>query len=110
MVGEICGTALDPRATFHHQRNVSQHSFEIEGQGIEKKLDQPLAPDASATLQVDLAPGEYTVYCPVADYYDRGMKRQIRVIPGADGPPSGIGPGGSPEVSPTTTPDASPSP
>ena len=34
-----------------------EHSFEIEGQGIEQQLEHHLKPGESMDLQVDLAPG-----------------------------------------------------
>lgn len=57
------------------------HSFEVEGQGIERKLDQPLQPNEQATLQVDLQPGRYRVYCPVDQHGARGMELQLTVTP-----------------------------
>lgn len=56
-----------------------EHSFEIEGQGIEESLDQNLQPGESATLTVDLEAGTYTVYCPVADHEDEGMTMELEV-------------------------------
>lgn len=56
-----------------------EHSFEVEGEGIEKALDRPLQPGQSAKLVVDLRAGTYKVYCPVADHEDRGMTRPLVV-------------------------------
>jgi uncharacterized cupredoxin-like copper-binding protein len=58
---------------------TEEHSFEIEGQGIEAGLDQHLQPGETATLEVDLAPGTYTVYCPVEDHADEGMRMDLTV-------------------------------
>jgi plastocyanin len=55
------------------------HSFEIEGQGVEEEFEQDLEPGESNTLQVDLAPGEYTVYCPVDDHRQQGMELTLTV-------------------------------
>ena len=55
------------------------HNFEIEGQGIEEELEQNLQPGATATLQVDLQPGSYTVYCPVANHREQGMELALTV-------------------------------
>lgn len=57
----------------------SEHNFEVEGQGIETELDQNLQPGESATLEVDLQPGTYEIYCPVADHADRGMQLELTV-------------------------------
>lgn len=59
------------------------HSFEVEGQGIEAKLDNPLPPGGTGTLQVDLQPGRYKVYCPVADHEEKGMSMPLVVTPPA---------------------------
>lgn len=56
-----------------------EHSFEIEGNGIEKTLDRPLQPAQSAKLVVDITAGTYKVYCPVADHEERGMTRALVV-------------------------------
>jgi plastocyanin len=56
-----------------------EHSFEIEGQGIEEELEHNLQPGETLTLQVDLAPGTYEVYCPVDDHRGEGMERDLTV-------------------------------
>lgn len=56
-----------------------EHSFEIEGQGLEAELDPHLQPGESGQLQVELAAGTYTVYCPVADHADQGMRLELTV-------------------------------
>src|SRR5918994_778501 len=50
-----------------------EHNFEVEGQGIEEELPENLAPGATGTLTVDLAPGTYEVYCPVGNHENLGM-------------------------------------
>src|SRR5687767_5186097 len=63
-------------------RNSGQrdHNFEIEGQGIEQKLPTSLKSGQSGTLEVDLRPGTYTVYCPVGNHAEEhGMTRQLTV-------------------------------
>jgi uncharacterized cupredoxin-like copper-binding protein len=42
-----------------------KHDFRIEGNGIKEKLKSNLKQGESGTLQVDLKPGKYKVYCPV---------------------------------------------
>ena len=63
-------------------RNAGQlpHNFEIEGQGIEKMLEEDLAAGASALLEVDLQPGTYRIYCPVGTHdKEHGMTTQLTV-------------------------------
>lgn len=54
------------------------HAFEIEGNGIEEKTDE-LTRGNSASLEVDLRPGTYTIYCPVNGHAQKGMRRTLRV-------------------------------
>ena len=56
-----------------------EHNFEIENEQMEKMLVSPIAPGATATMTVDLEPGTYEVYCPVADHEDRGMELMLEV-------------------------------
>ena len=57
-----------------------EHNFEIEGPGIEQKLETNLKAGQSGTLEVDLKPGTYQVYCPVRDHATkRGMTMQLTV-------------------------------
>ncbi|MGH9630889.1 MAG: cupredoxin domain-containing protein [Bryobacteraceae bacterium] len=56
-----------------------EHNFEIEGNGMERELDQNLKAGESGTLQVDLAPGTYKVYCPVGEHAPKGMTMQLTV-------------------------------
>jgi uncharacterized cupredoxin-like copper-binding protein len=56
-----------------------EHSFEIEGQGVEEELEENLQPGESGSLTVELAPGEYRVYCPVGDHAARGMELTLTV-------------------------------
>lgn len=55
------------------------HNFEIEGNGIEKKLPDNLTGGGNAALTVDLKPGTYTVYCPVKDHRKKGMELTLTV-------------------------------
>lgn len=56
-----------------------EHNIEIEGQGIEDALENNLKAGESATLQVDLQPGEYRVYCPVGNHAEEGMDMTLTV-------------------------------
>jgi uncharacterized cupredoxin-like copper-binding protein len=55
------------------------HGFEIEGNGIEKALKPRLKMGGSGSLQVDLKPGTYKVYCPVLGHKMRGMSFDLTV-------------------------------
>jgi uncharacterized cupredoxin-like copper-binding protein len=55
------------------------HNFEIEGNGIEAKLPSDVSRGDSATLDVDLKPGTYTVYCPVKGHKEKGMTTTLVV-------------------------------
>jgi uncharacterized cupredoxin-like copper-binding protein len=56
------------------------HNFEIEGQGIERKLPNDLRTGENGTLEVDLQPGTYRVYCPVNDHATKhNMEMQLTV-------------------------------
>lgn len=58
---------------------TEEHNFEIEGQGIEREFDAALQPGETETMQVDLEPGTYRVYCPVADHAEQGMEFDLTV-------------------------------
>lgn len=62
-----------------------EHNFEVEGQGMEEELAENLAPGGTGTLQVDLEPGTYEIYCPVGDHADRGMRMELTVQAGSGG-------------------------
>lgn len=62
-----------------------EHSFEIEGNGVEEELASHLQPGQNGTLTVDLQPGTYEVYCPVDDHRAQGMTMQLTVTPAAGG-------------------------
>ena len=68
------------KTTFHvTNAGTIDHSLEIEGQGIEEKLDHNLAPGEDAMLEVDLRPGTFDAYCPVDDHRSQGMEVQLTV-------------------------------
>lgn len=68
------------------QFNVSNvgavpHNFVIEGDGVAEQLTDNLPTRQTGTIEVDLQPGTYTVYCPVGNGAHRanGMERQLIV-------------------------------
>lgn len=54
------------------------HALEIEGNGIVAATDI-LSPGQSAELRVDLKPGAYKIYCPVANHEALGMVGTLTV-------------------------------
>ncbi len=60
------------------------HSFEIEGEGLEVALEAPVRGGETQQLYADLAPGSYTVYCPVDDHAEHGMTMQVTVVAAED--------------------------
>src|ERR1043166_339426 len=56
-----------------------EHTFAIKGEGIDQKLTPNPKPGQTATLQVDLKPGTYTITCPVDFHTMRGMKSTLTV-------------------------------
>jgi hypothetical protein len=60
---------------------AAPHNLVIEGEGISKRLANNLQPGQSGFLNVDLAPGTYTVFCPVGEGAHRanGMELTLTV-------------------------------
>ena len=81
-----------------------EHNFEIEGQGIEQVFPANLQPGETNTLQIDLKPGAYTVYCPVDGHRGQGMELTLTVTEAAAQatPPAEQSTGATPAVLPTT--------
>lgn len=73
---ELGQDSLNAGRTRFLVRNEGQyrHAFEIEGGGEEWETAE-LAPGADATLEAELRPGTYEVYCPVQD--ERGNHEQL---------------------------------
>lgn len=56
-----------------------EHNFEIEGQDLEQEFESNLSPGSTESMQVDLQPGTYEVYCPVGNHADIGMMMELTV-------------------------------
>jgi plastocyanin len=94
---EPASFSLEPGSyTFHVVNNGSVvHALEVEGPSGEVETED-LQPGAAADLDVDLSePGDYEIYCPVADHKGMGMEGTITV-----------GGGGTTTTDETTTEDS----
>jgi uncharacterized cupredoxin-like copper-binding protein len=70
------------KVTFNEQNNGQvTHSLEIEDvtPGHDQELEGDVAPGSSGTLTVDLKPGKYEFYCPIANHKEMGMEGEITV-------------------------------
>lgn len=56
-----------------------EHSFAIDGNGIERRLDVYLQPGGKSILKVNLKPGTYKIYCPVFGHLSRGAVGELKV-------------------------------
>jgi len=74
-------TLIGTGATTFNVTNTGNetHGFEIEGNGIEKALKPRLKKGENGSLQVDLKPGTYKVYCPVLGHKWHGMSLDLTV-------------------------------
>jgi iron uptake system EfeUOB component EfeO/EfeM len=59
------------------------HGFQVLGEGVDKGTPQ-IAAGQSASLTVNLKPGTYEVYCPMAENSHKmaGMSKKITVVAG----------------------------
>jgi uncharacterized cupredoxin-like copper-binding protein len=56
----------------------TQHALEIEGNGVEEETDT-LGPGDSGEVTVELAAGEYELYCPIDGHRANGMEGTLVV-------------------------------
>jgi plastocyanin len=59
----------------------TQHALEIEGNGVEEETDT-LSPGDSGEVTVELAAGEYELYCPIDGHRAQGMEGSLVVAGG----------------------------
>jgi uncharacterized cupredoxin-like copper-binding protein len=59
----------------------TQHALEIEGNGVEEETDT-LGPGDSGEVTVELAAGEYELYCPIDGHRANGMEGTLVVAGG----------------------------
>jgi uncharacterized cupredoxin-like copper-binding protein len=56
------------------------HGFEIEGADVEEEID-PFPAGRTQTLELELAPGTYEIYCQVPGHKELGMRSELIVKP-----------------------------
>lgn len=62
-------------------RGTATHNLFIEGPGVSRAADSPIAAKGSATVEVNFAAGTYVLYCPIADHRQKGEQVQVTVAP-----------------------------
>ncbi len=62
----------------------SQHALEVEGAGTEVETET-IGPGETAEVKVELAAGEYELYCPVGNHKELGMEGTVVVGGGGAG-------------------------
>ena len=73
-------TELKAGPTRFNVTNVgaAQHNLIIQGEGTDERLaEENLAPRTSASIELDLAPGTYTVFCPVGEGAHRANGMEV---------------------------------
>lgn len=61
-------------------QGTMDHGFEIEGPDLEEEID-PFPAGQTRSLELELAPGTYEIYCQVPGHEDLGMKGELIVKP-----------------------------
>jgi uncharacterized cupredoxin-like copper-binding protein len=77
---KLSNTSLRPGGIAFEAENKGKipHDLAIEGQGVERKT--PLIdPGKKATVEADLKPGKYKLYCTVPGHEQLGMKTDVTV-------------------------------
>ncbi len=70
---------------------TTTHSFEIQGNSMDKRLASDLAPGQNGTLEVTLTAGTYHAFCPIDSHQSLGMTMQITVSASGGGGGGGGG-------------------
>ena len=73
-----------PTAFLVRNEGRKNHSFKIQGPGIDDMLEAVVKPHETGNLRVTLQPGEYKVYCPIGSHAAKGMTRTLVVEPKGD--------------------------
>jgi len=75
--GDVTAKAGKVTVEFSNPSSVP-HAVEIEGDGVEEETETVTGEDAPP-ITVDLKPGTYEYYCPVAGHEEAGMKGTLTV-------------------------------
>ncbi len=62
-----------------HNAGKKAHSFEVKGNGIDKKFIASIDPGKTKVLHVNLKSGSYKVYCPLDGHEKKGMTQTLTV-------------------------------
>ena len=62
---------------------IQRHNLMIEGEGISRSLDANLDAGATASVDVTLAPGTYTLSCPIPTHREKGESVKLTIRPPA---------------------------
>ena len=62
------------------------HALEVEG-ADGKYETSDIAPGETATLDVELPKGSYTIYCPIGNHRDQGMEGTVSIAGGGGAAP-----------------------
>ena len=57
----------------------TDHALTVEGNGLAETRTDSIAPGQSASITVDLKPGTYRMYCPIAGHQKLGMVGNVLV-------------------------------
>lgn len=55
------------------------HNLYIEGPGVQKAADDPIAKNGTRTVSAVLQVGTYTLYCPILDHREKGEQTTFTV-------------------------------
>ena len=67
------------------------HNLFVEGPGVSKAIEQPLAKGGTSSLEANLEAGSYTIYCPVLNHRENGEQMTLVIKPaGAAAPTSTV--------------------
>ena len=74
-------TVKSGQVTFNLKNDgQTSHSLEIEDvNGQDQEIEGQVSPGQTGTLKVNLPPGKYEFYCPVANHKEMGMEGEVTV-------------------------------
>lgn len=82
---DMPATGVEGEVTFRITNDGDMdHGFVVAGDGVDEQIVDSVRPGTTETLTVALAPGTYTVWCPIGDHREQGMEARIEVTVGRD--------------------------